>query len=156
MLRCTKCNRMSKCKGTVTLSLIYIVSVSHTLQSTPIWLCLLQAGTNVNVWVHWSTSHLRLLTWSPGFSLDHRICCGDTSGTWCHSGTCSSRKCHSTCPAGCSTWSWLGCPCRSVAEHCVGLVHARIVNLLFVCIMNGYMLLVLGGSSGFLQRGGVP
>lgn len=118
-----------QCTGTVTLSLTVSVSCAVQFAPTRLLSCLLQASTNVNVWVmsaHRSTSHLRPLTWNPSSSLDRRRCCGGTNGTWCRNGTCWNRTCHSIRPAGYSTWSWLGCPCPTGVEHCVELVHAGI------------------------------
>lgn len=61
----------------------------------------------------WSRTYLRLWKQSRGFSWGRSRCCGGTSGTWNHSGTCWSRRCRSTCPAGCSILSWQGFPCPS-------------------------------------------
>lgn len=60
---------------------------------------------------HWT--YLPLWKQSRGFSWGRNRCCGGTSGIWNHSGTCWSHRCRNTCPAGCSTWSWLGFPCPS-------------------------------------------
>lgn len=68
------------------------------------------------IYLQWRSSNstdLRLWKQSRDFSWGRNRCCGGTSGTWNHSGTCWSRRCRNTCPVGCSTLSWQGFPCPS-------------------------------------------
>lgn len=72
-----------------------------------------KSGSVTRFCVKYKKPHLQLLTQSQDSSSGPSRCCGGTSGTWSRSGTCWSRKCRNTYPAGCSTWSWQGCPCPS-------------------------------------------
>lgn len=67
----------------------------------------------VKQWKGSNFTDLQLSKQSRDFSWGQNRCCGGTSGTWSHSGTCWSRRCRNTCPVGCSTLSWQGFPCPS-------------------------------------------